>query len=172
MLDQPRTPLLTALKKGGNARVVSMPRVLITLSELVYQEGPCQQILLNGGFEIAYPPKGVTLYEQGLLLQHIQGVDAILAGNEPLNRYVLESSNLRAIARFGVGYDAIDVAAATERGIAVVITPNANQESVAEHAFAMLLGVLRGSLDATKGFATEVGITENRCHRSGAKRSV
>lgn len=128
-----------------------MPRVLITLSELVYQSGPCQQVLLDGGFEIVYPPKGITLYDEDRLVQHLQGIDAMLAGNEPLNRRVLESSRLRAIARFGVGYDAIDVRAATERGIAVAITPGANQESVAEHTLALILGVTRGFLRRDQG---------------------
>jgi phosphoglycerate dehydrogenase-like enzyme len=50
---------------------------------------------------------------------------------------------LRAIARTGVGYDAVDVAAATARKIPVIITPGTNQESVAEQAFALLLAVTR-----------------------------
>jgi D-3-phosphoglycerate dehydrogenase / 2-oxoglutarate reductase len=50
---------------------------------------------------------------------------------------------LRAIARTGVGYDAIDVPAATARRIPVTITPGTNQESVAEHTFALLLALTR-----------------------------
>ena len=48
---------------------------------------------------------------------------------------------LRVIGRHGVGYDQVDVAAATERGIQVVYTPGANTESVAEHALAFLIGL-------------------------------
>jgi phosphoglycerate dehydrogenase-like enzyme len=47
------------------------------------------------------------------------------------------------IARTGVGYDAVDVAAATARGIPVTITPGTNQESVAEQTFALLLALTR-----------------------------
>ena len=43
----------------------------------------------------------------------------------------------------GWGYDAVDLAAATARKIAVVITPGTNQGSVAEQTFALLLGVAR-----------------------------
>ena len=50
---------------------------------------------------------------------------------------------LRAIARTGVGYDAVDVEAATARKIAVTITPGANQEAVAEQTFALLLGLVK-----------------------------
>ena len=45
------------------------------------------------------------------------------------------------IGRHGVGYDQIDVDAATERGIQVVYTPGANTQSVAEHVFAFLIGL-------------------------------
>jgi phosphoglycerate dehydrogenase-like enzyme len=48
---------------------------------------------------------------------------------------------LKVVGRHGVGYDAIDVEAATARGIQVVYTPGANTQSVAEHAFAMMIGL-------------------------------
>jgi phosphoglycerate dehydrogenase-like enzyme len=49
--------------------------------------------------------------------------------------------HLKVVGRHGVGYDAIDVPAATERGIQVVYTPGANTQSVAEHVFAMMIGL-------------------------------
>ena len=48
--------------------------------------------------------------------------------------------NLRVIGRHGVGYDQVDIPAATERGILVVYTP-VNTQGVAEHVFAMMIGV-------------------------------
>jgi phosphoglycerate dehydrogenase-like enzyme len=50
---------------------------------------------------------------------------------------------LRVIARTGVGYDLIDVAAATAHRVAVTITPGTNQESVAEHTWALILALAR-----------------------------
>lgn len=50
-------------------------------------------------------------------------------------------ARLRVVGRHGVGYDHIDVPAATERGILVLTTPGANTESVAEHAFAFMIGL-------------------------------
>lgn len=52
--------------------------------------------------------------------------------------------NLRIIAKHGVGYDTIDVEAATRRNILVTIARGANAISVAEHALALALGVARG----------------------------
>lgn len=48
---------------------------------------------------------------------------------------------LRVIGRHGVGYDQVDIPAATARGIQVVYTPGANTQAVAEHVFAMMIGV-------------------------------
>ena len=50
---------------------------------------------------------------------------------------------LLVVGRHGVGYDQIDVDAATARGIQVVYTPGANTQSVAEHVFALMIGLSR-----------------------------
>ncbi len=121
-----------------------MPRVLVTPIELVRRQEPCQDVLDAAGFEIVYPPVGMNLYDEQRLIDHLGGIDAMLAGIEPLTARVLSNCSLKAIARFGVGYDAIDVSAATTQGIAVAITPGTNQVSAAEHTLALLLGVMRG----------------------------
>ncbi|MAG34802.1 MAG: hydroxyacid dehydrogenase [Dehalococcoidia bacterium] len=51
------------------------------------------------------------------------------------------AAHLRVIGRHGVGYDNVDVAMATARGIPVVYTPEANSESVAEHAFGLMIAL-------------------------------
>ena len=74
-------------------------------------------------------------------------VDAILAGGDPLTARVIQAAtHLRAIARTGVGYESVDLGAATARGIAVAITPGANHEAVAEHTIALLLSLTRNVL--------------------------
>lgn len=52
-------------------------------------------------------------------------------------------AGLKVVGRHGVGYDQIDVPAATVRGIQVVYTPGANTQSVAEHVFALMIGLSR-----------------------------
>ena len=121
-----------------------MPRVLITPVQLIRNPGPCQAILEAAGFEIVYPPPGKLLLDPELLRQHLVGVDAMLASIEPLSRDILSASSLRVVARVGVGYDTVDVLAATELGIPVTIAPNTNHESVAEHTIAMILSLARG----------------------------
>jgi len=52
---------------------------------------------------------------------------------------IAKAPGLRVIAKHGVGYDNIDVVAATARGIVVVNTPKANSVSVAEHILSLML---------------------------------
>jgi D-3-phosphoglycerate dehydrogenase len=120
-----------------------MPKVLIATTTLAGLDGPFRQLLCDAGFEVVYPRLRKPLTEDELLVE-LQGVAASIAGFEPYTRRVIEASpQLRVIARNGVGYDAVDVVAATEHGIAVTVTPGANQESVAEHTFALLLALAR-----------------------------
>jgi D-3-phosphoglycerate dehydrogenase len=121
-----------------------MPRCLVTPTLIRNIPGPYSDILLQGGFEVVYPPDGYDTIQKANLVRILDGVDAILASVEPLTRDVLAGSRLRAIARMGVGYDAIDIAAATELGIAVTITPGTLEQSVAEHTVALMLAVTRG----------------------------
>jgi phosphoglycerate dehydrogenase-like enzyme len=120
-----------------------MPRVLVTPSIIRNLPGPYSETLTGGGFEIVYPPKGCDTMRLENLLPLLEGVDAMLASVEKLSRDVLAKTKLRSVARMGVGYDAIDVPAATDLGIAVTITPGTLEQSVAEHTVAMLLGVSR-----------------------------
>jgi phosphoglycerate dehydrogenase-like enzyme len=123
-----------------------MPRVLVTPTILRNIPGLYSDTLLQGGFEVIYPPDGCDTMKRENLLPLLENVDAMLASTERMTREVLGGTKLRAIARLGVGYDSIDTAAATDLGIAVTITPGTLEESVAEHTVAMLLGVTRGLL--------------------------
>jgi D-3-phosphoglycerate dehydrogenase len=124
-----------------------MAKVLITPAPLAKLEGPFLQTLRAAGFEIGYPPVSHQLSEEELL-KELQGVSASLAGSEPYTKRVLDAHpQLRVIARAGVGYDAVDVSAASERAVAVCIAPGTNQDSVAEHTFAMLLAITRRIVD-------------------------
>ena len=121
-----------------------MPRVLVTPTILRNVPGLYSDTLLQGGFEVLYPPDGCDTMRLENLLPLLENADAMLASTERMTRDVLKGTKLRAIARLGVGYDSIDVAAATDLNIAVTITPGTLEESVAEHTVAMLLGVTRG----------------------------
>jgi D-3-phosphoglycerate dehydrogenase / 2-oxoglutarate reductase len=120
-----------------------MPRCLVTPTLLRNIPGPYSDILLQGGFEVVYPPEGCDTMQKENLLKVLDGVDAMLASTEPLTREVLATTRLRVIARMGVGFDSIDLAGATDHKIVVTITPGTLEESVAEHTVALMLGVTR-----------------------------
>jgi D-3-phosphoglycerate dehydrogenase len=120
-----------------------MPKVLIAPMTLTKVQGPFRQALLDAGFELVLSGVAHQMVEDELLAA-LDGIDAALAGSEPYSaRIIAERPQLRVIARVGVGYDAVDVPAATAHGIAVTTTPGANHDSVAEHTFALLLGLSR-----------------------------
>ncbi len=57
--------------------------------------------------------------------------------------FLARASALRVIARTGIGYDSVDVAAATRRGVAVCNTPDGPTISTAEHAVTLMLLVAK-----------------------------
>lgn len=79
------------------------------------------------------------------------GATALLVQWAPVNAAALDAlPEVRFLSRLGIGIDMIDLAAATERGIAVANTPDYCIEEVASHTVAMALSLLRSlpSLDA------------------------
>jgi D-3-phosphoglycerate dehydrogenase len=111
-----------------------MPKIL-----LVEHIHPAGEQLLSATGQLVFP------YPQNAagILAVIADCDALVVRNTKITRPVLESApRLRVIGRHGVGYDSVDIAAASTLGIPVVYTPAANTESVAEIAvgFMLMLG--------------------------------
>lgn len=120
-----------------------MPRVLIGPYLLRNQPGPFRQILTDAGFEVIDPVGDFSL-TAAQLRPYLPDLDAMLAGGERMTPDLFGiAPRLRAIARTGVGYDLIDLAAASAHKVAVTITPGTNQESVAEQTMALLLALIR-----------------------------
>jgi D-3-phosphoglycerate dehydrogenase len=128
-----------------------MDRVLIAPAPLANVEGEFVRVLRDAGFELVYPGKGHQLTEDELLVA-LDGVRASVAGSEPYTPRVLAAHpQLRVIARVGVGYDAVDLPAATARGVAVTIAPGTNQDAVAEHTFLLMLGLVKNIISQHLG---------------------
>ncbi|QDT47216.1 Glyoxylate/hydroxypyruvate reductase B [Symmachiella dynata] len=123
-----------------------MPRVMISPPLLYKKPGPYSERLEAAGFEVVYPdsPGFTQQTSEADLVAAFQGISATLASGELYSPSLLEACpDLRVVSRVGVGYDQVNVPACTERKIAVSITPNANHECVAEHAFALMLDIAR-----------------------------
>jgi D-3-phosphoglycerate dehydrogenase len=84
------------------------------------------------------------------LVANAAGADAILVQYAQITAEVMDAlPALRAIGRYGVGVDSVDIDAATARGIAVCNVPDYGTESVSDHAIGLTLAAARGipSLD-------------------------
>ncbi|MGB3681897.1 MAG: D-glycerate dehydrogenase, partial [Rubrobacteraceae bacterium] len=84
--------------------------------------------------------------DQDKLLEAAGGAAAILCTvSETIDAEVIDAAgeNLKVVANMAVGYDNIDVQAATERGIIVTNTPGILEETTADTAFMLLLAAAR-----------------------------
>lgn len=118
-------------------------RVLITTTNFEKMGGDNEQRLRDAGHEVVWGTFTHAASEDELL-PVLAGIDAVLAGSDHFTRKVLEQApTLKVISRFGVGYDAIDVAAATGQGIWVTTTPGTNELSVADMALTLILALAR-----------------------------
>ncbi len=128
-----------------------MTKVLIAPAPLYQLDAEFSRVLRAAGFELVYPKRRGQMTE-GDLLEELAGIKAVVAGSEPYTPKVLQTHpHVRVIARAGVGYDAVNLGAATEIGAAVTITPGTNQDAVAEHAFALILAVAKSIVAQHQG---------------------
>lgn len=93
------------------------------------------------GHEIVRGPAHHGLTELAPLLAAAEGW---VAGTGPVtDEHLAAAPNLRVVARYGVGVEAVDLDAAQRRGIPVTNTPGANADAVADHAVGLMLAALR-----------------------------
>jgi D-3-phosphoglycerate dehydrogenase / 2-oxoglutarate reductase len=119
---------------------------MTSVAHRVYVDGPIHEEalgMLRSATEVV--PEAVEL---GAALPDVHGV---LLRTASLDAEAIERArSLRVIARHGVGADNVAVDAATSRNIPVLITPQANLRSVAEHVFALALAVSRNLILADR----------------------
>lgn len=124
-----------------------MPTCLIVPESMREVPERYVDVLRAAGFDILYPKNPELARNHGgeaELIEELQGVDATIAGSEGYTPNVLAASpGLRVIARAGVGYDGVNVPAATDHDIPVTITPTANREAVAEMTLALMFAACR-----------------------------
>lgn len=85
-----------------------------------------------------------VLDETEMLEQHKNGADCLVIGAEVYSSEFYNSlKEGSAVIRYGVGYNAVPIEICKQRNIIVGYTPGTLADSVAEHTFALLLGVTR-----------------------------
>lgn len=117
--------------------------IAITAGTIRDENNLVAQTLKEQGYRLAVHSRGSLPTREELRAMLAEAV-GFIAGSEPItNEVMAEAPSLRAISRHGVGFDNIDLDAATARGIVVSYTPEAMTETVADLAMGMLLSVAR-----------------------------
>ncbi len=95
----------------------------------------------DAGHEIV---RGPAHHDLAALAPLLATADAWIAGTGTVSAAHLDAApNLKVLARYGVGTEAVDIAAAEARGIRVTNTPGANADAVADHTVGLMLAALR-----------------------------
>jgi glyoxylate reductase len=101
------------------------------------------------GHELVGPDAGDRPYAHDELVELAAQVDAIVCLlSDRIDDDILATGRLQVVANVAVGYDNIDVAAATRRGVVVCNTPGVLDETTADLAFLLILAAARGASGA------------------------
>jgi D-3-phosphoglycerate dehydrogenase len=129
-----------------------MPKVLVTATGHRGDDDPRFKPLRDAGWDVKTHrwPGGRPDEEEVIELVH--GYDAVIASsNERYTRAVFERADtLKHVARWGVGYETVDVPAASDNGVIVTTTQGSNHWAVADHAWALMLAVSRRVVELDK----------------------
>ena len=108
-----------------------------------------REIIEKAGYKLELLEK---YRDQSELIKAVADVDAMIIRSDKATREVIEAAkNLKVIVRAGAGYDNIDLAACTEKGIVAMNTPGQNSNAVAELAIGMMVLLARNNYNGKAG---------------------
>ena len=119
------------------------PPILVTWPDYPADDIANGGALTEAGFSLRLAPRhSDRTPEEVTELAH--GAVGAIVSTDPFDASVFSGCpTLRVIARVGVGVDSIDLTAATDAGVAVTVTPGANESTVADHTLALVLAAVR-----------------------------
>ncbi len=122
-------------------------------------------VMSRAGWEILRSRPDIEAIEYDALITPpdlhalLADADAIALASTPFGRPALEAApRLQAVGRIGVGFDAVDVAALTERRVPLLTAGIANSVSVAESALFLMLAL------AKRALAYDIMVKSGRWH--------
>lgn len=141
-------------------------RVLVTYN--MFRDGYKELI---EKFDVTFPPPGVESFTYNEVLEMIPQYDVLQPMfNFKVDAAIMDASKgrLKLISNYAVGFDNIDIPAATQRGIQVTNTPTPVIEPTADHAMGLMLAVARRISEADRRLRTpqsmHVGLITNLGH--------
>ena len=109
-----------------------------------------RSVIEGAGYELALLEKYT---DRADLLTAVADADALIIRSDKVDAEVIDAAKqLKIVVRAGAGYDNVDLAAATARGIVVQNTPGQNSNAVAELVFGMAVLAARNAYNGTSGF--------------------
>jgi D-3-phosphoglycerate dehydrogenase / 2-oxoglutarate reductase len=108
-----------------------------------------RNIVEKAGYELVLLEKYTS---QDDLMKAVADVDAMIIRSDIADKAVIEAAkNLKIVVRAGAGYDNIDLAACTEKGVVAMNTPGQNSNAVAELVFGMMVFQARAQFSGKAG---------------------
>ena len=118
-------------------------KILATPRSFAKEDDAPLRLLENAGFTVVRNVSGGILPKAEMIRQ-LSECEGVIVGVDPMDAEVIGSAKkLRAIAKYGVGTDNIDLDATKRRGIPVSVTTGANADAVADFTFALMLAAAR-----------------------------
>jgi D-3-phosphoglycerate dehydrogenase len=156
---------------GAGTGIGATGRPIVILSERLGPIGPEERRIEEAGGIVQSAP----LWSLDEIRDRAAGAAIIILGAvEPFDAAALEAlPDLQVVVRRGVGYDNVDVEAASRLGIVVAFVPDASVEEVSDHALALLLAIERRivPLDrAVQGGVWQKDVTGIARVRTGIRR--
>lgn len=125
-------------------------KVLVTATSYASQDKRLRTTLEEKVGDIVYNTTGKPL-SSAQLQDLLPAVDGMIAGLDEIDAAALASApELKVVARYGVGYNNVDLEAARLHKVIVTNTPGANAKSVAELTIALILNLLRPVIRAVQ----------------------
>lgn len=117
------------------------PSVVVTARSFGSGDADPAGLLQKVGLRVA---NADPAHDQAVLEETLSAAVAWIAGTSPIDdRHLAAAPKLKIVARYGTGYDSVDLAAAARREVIVTNTPGANAEAVADHTVGLMLATLR-----------------------------
>lgn len=122
-----------------------------------------RKIVEDAGFTLALLEKYTDPND---LVKAVADADALIVRSDKVTKEVVEAGkNLKIVVRAGAGYDNLDLAACTAKGVVAMNTPGQNSNAVAELAIGMMIFMARGLFQP--GTGTEIAGKKLGIHAYG-----
>ncbi len=117
-------------------------KVLLTTTSFQDTPGGHHDLLKDAGFELVRQRGPLS---RSRMLELVGDIDALLCGDDEITADVIDKAlpRLKVVSKYGIGLDKIDTEHLANRKIPLTFCPGVNHTTVAEHTFALMLGLFR-----------------------------